>query len=70
MCAHEKMGWVSSENVGDRNTAYHSAISRLTESIMWCGMILKAINPESNPYPTSKDPSSQKVEPTADGLKL
>lgn len=51
------------------------AITKLQEAVMWLGMDLKAINDESpgaceNPYPSSKDPSNTKIEPTADGLKL
>ena len=46
------------------------AITKLQESIMWLGMDLKEKNPESNPYPTSYDPSTARVEPTADNLKL
>lgn len=51
------------------------AITKLQEAIMWLGMDLKAINEESpgaapNPYPESYNPSSPKVEPTADNLKL
>lgn len=46
------------------------AITKLQESVMWLGMDLKRLN-EPNPYPTSKDPSTgDKLEPTADGLKL
>lgn len=42
---------------------------------MWLGMDLKAQSEEgasgcANPYPTSYDPSSPTIEPTADGLKL
>lgn len=46
------------------------AITKLQEAIMWLGMDLKRLgNP--NPYPSSKDPSTgDKIEPTADGLKL
>jgi hypothetical protein len=32
-------------------------------------MDLKRLN-QPNPYPESKDPTSIKIEPTADGLKL
>lgn len=51
------------------------AITKLQEAVMWLGMDLKAINEENpgaveNPYPSSKDPSTTKIEPTADGLKL
>ncbi len=51
------------------------AITKLQEAIMWLGMDLKAINEENpgaspNPYPESYNPASQKIEPTADGLKL
>lgn len=46
------------------------AITKLQEGVMWLGMDLKWLN-ETNPYPSSKDPSTgNKIEPTADGLKL
>jgi hypothetical protein len=46
------------------------SITKLQESIMWLGMDLKRMN-EPNPYPSSKDPSTgDKIEPTADNLKL
>lgn len=45
------------------------AITKLQETIMWLGMDLKRLN-EPNPYPHSYDPSSTKIEPTADGMKL
>ena len=46
------------------------SITKLQEAIMWLGMDLKRLN-EPNPYPSSKDPSTgEKIEPTADGLKL
>jgi hypothetical protein len=45
------------------------SITRLQESIMWLGMELKALG-APNPYPSSYDPTSPVVEPTADGLKL
>ena len=46
------------------------AITKLQEGVMWLGMDLKRLN-EENPYPSSRDPSSgDKIEPTADGLKL
>lgn len=45
------------------------SIRHVEDAIMRQGMFLKAVgNP--NPYPTSYDPSSPVVEPTADGLKL
>jgi hypothetical protein len=41
----------------------------LESSIMRQGMALKYIgNP--NPYPNSKDPTTTRIEPTADGLKM
>lgn len=51
------------------------AITKTREAIMWLGMDLKAIGEENpgyvaNPYPSSKDPSTTTIEPTADGLKL
>jgi hypothetical protein len=45
------------------------AITKLQEAVMWLGMDLKRLN-QPNPYPESKDPSSMKIEPTADGLKF
>ena len=46
------------------------AITKLQEGVMWLGMDLKRLN-ETNPYLSSKDPSTgDKIEPTADGLKL
>lgn len=43
-------------------------ITKLQEAVMWLGMDLKRLN-VSNPYPSSKDPStSTKIEPTANNL--
>lgn len=44
-------------------------ITKLQEAVMWLGMNLKRLG-EANPYPESKNPDSQRIEPTADGLKL
>lgn len=50
------------------------AITKLQEAVMWLGMDLKAINDVTggaeNPYPHSKDPSTTKIDATADGLRL
>jgi hypothetical protein len=50
-------------------------ITKLQEGVMWLGMDLKRMNEENpgeapNPYPHSKDPSNEIIDPTADGLKL
>jgi hypothetical protein len=45
------------------------AVTKLQEAIMWLGMDLKDLGTPT-PYPSSYDPSSPVVEPTADGLKL
>lgn len=45
------------------------AVTKIQEAIMWLGMDLKDIG-APNPYPHSYDPTSQVIEPTADGLKL
>lgn len=45
------------------------AITKLQECIMWLGMDLKRLN-DTRPYPSSYDPSTTKVEPTAENLKL
>lgn len=45
-------------------------ITKFQEGVMWLGMELKRMG-EANPYPSSKDASTgNKIEPTADGLKL
>lgn len=44
-------------------------ITKLQEATMWLGMNLKRLG-ESNPYPESRNPESQRIEPTSDGLKL
>jgi hypothetical protein len=51
------------------------AIRKIQEAIMWLGMDLKAmreegLSDEPSPYPSSYNPGSGKVEPTADGLHL
>lgn len=45
------------------------SVTKIQEAIMWLGMDLKRLN-DTRPYPSSYDPTSTKVEPTADGLKL
>lgn len=45
------------------------AITKLQEGVMWLGMDLKRLG-TPNPYPNSKDPSNDIIEPTADGLKF
>lgn len=59
----------------DELEARREAQHRLIEAIMWCGMIMKALNASQpgtapNPYPESYNPASPVVEPVADGLKL
>lgn len=57
------------EDAGETIAQHTLAIRELESAIMRCGMTLKNIgNP--NPYPDSYDPTSTKVEPTADNLKL
>ena len=45
------------------------AITKLQEAIMWLGMNLKRLG-EQDPYPESRNPDNQRIEPTADGLKF
>lgn len=46
------------------------AITKLQEAVMWLGMDLKRLN-EEDPYPNSKDPNTgDKIDPTADNLKM
>lgn len=57
------------KNAARKSRERSLAITKLEECIMWLGMDLKALgNP--NPYPSSYDPKSTVIEPTADGLKL
>ena len=53
----------------DQSRETSLAITKLQEATMWLGMNLKRLG-ETNPYPESKNPDSQRIEPTADGLKL
>ena len=46
-----------------------NAITKLQEGVMWLGMYLKYLG-EQDPYPESRNPDSQRIEPIADGLKL
>lgn len=46
-----------------------NAITKLQEGVMWLGMYLKYLG-EIDPYPESRNPDSQRIELTADGLKL
>ena len=51
------------------------AITHVEDAIMRLGMDLKEINEEEpgsapDPYPESRNPDSQVIEPTADGVKL
>lgn len=46
-----------------------TALRKLREAVMWLGMDLKRLS-DDRPYPSSYDPTSTKIEPTADGLKL
>lgn len=45
------------------------AVTNLQQSIMWLGMVLKAIGTPT-PYPNSYLPANAIVDKTADGLKL
>ena len=45
------------------------SVRHVEDAIMRQGMTLKNFG-TADPYPSSKDPSTIKVEPTADGLKL
>lgn len=55
------------ESIGSRERSL--AITKIQEAIMWLGMDLKRLG-EENPYPESKNPESNVVHPTADGLKM
>lgn len=46
-----------------------NAICKLQEGVMWLGMYLKYLE-ELDPYPESRNPDSQRIEPTSDELKL
>lgn len=71
----EMKGEQSCGERGDAARHLSLSITHLEYAIMRQGMRLKAINEanpgvQPNPYPTSYDPSTAKVEPTADGLKM
>lgn len=53
----------------DQSRETSLAITKLQEATMWLGMNLKRLG-EADPYPESRNPDSQRIEPTADGLKL
>jgi len=40
-----------------------TAYTHLQEARMGCGNLIKTLEPESNPYPESHNPSSEKIEP-------
>ena len=46
-----------------------NVIIKLQEGVMWLDMYLKYLG-ETDNYPESRNPDSQRIEPTADGLKL
>lgn len=53
----------------DQSRETSLAITKLQEATMWLGMNLKRLG-ELDPYPESRNPDSQRIEPTADGIKL
>lgn len=53
----------------DQSRETSLAITKLQEATMWLGMNLKRLG-ELDPYPESRNPNSQRIEPTADGLKF
>ena len=53
----------------DQSRETSLAITKLQEATMWLGINLKRLG-ELDPYPESRNPDSQRIEPTADGLKL
>lgn len=53
----------------DKSRETSLVITKLQEATMWLGMNLKRLG-EQDPYPESRNPDSQRIEPTADGLKF
>jgi hypothetical protein len=53
------------QEIGMRNREISCSITAFETSKMWLGRALKEAG-TVNPYPESKDPSSKKIEPTAD----
>ena len=53
----------------DQSRETSLAITKLQEAIMWLGTNIKRLG-EQDPYPESSNPDSQRIEPTAYGLKL
>lgn len=52
----------------DKSRETSLVITKLQEATMWLGMNLKRLG-EADPYLESRNPDSQRIEPTADGLK-
>lgn len=59
------------QRVKDLEHRYETANAKckLIEAAMWLGMYLKYLG-EKDPYPESRNPESQTIHPTADGLKF
>lgn len=53
----------------DQSRETSRAIAALQEVIMWLDMNLKQLE-EEDPYPESRNPDSQRIERTNDGLKF
>ena len=53
----------------DQSRETSLVITKLQEGVMWLGMNLKRLG-ETDPYPKSRNPESDRIEPTADGLKM
>ena len=54
----------------DANMALWEAELKTKEAIMWLGMLMKALNDGVSCYKEGYDPTSPKVEPTPDGIKM
>lgn len=53
----------------DQSRETSLTITKLQEAAMWLGMNLKRLG-EADPYPESRNPESDVIAPTADGLKF
>ena len=54
----------------DANMALLEAEVNIKQAIMWLGMTMKALNDGVSCYKEGYDPTSPKVEPTPDGIKM
>lgn len=70
-CKNPKIGepLISETYIEKTSKETEEAVKSLQLSKMWLGKVLKELG-TANPYPESKNPDNEKIEPTADTFKL